>query len=651
MEERNKEMIKSPPDKYLKYNNYSNKKTNNLVRSHTQSHDYKSPRNYPYKNGNIMNNYDNFELNLINDKYDNEINYYNKDNSIKMNIIQNDYNNNILSKSSNNYTGAYSYLFMNKKNNILSNNIRINKASKEFSILKDSQEGNNEINMKYFDKNNRNSKNSKNNYNSYNNGMRSKTKSKSKYQSTSNVYSNDNVNRMRNKSAKNNIKYNKYYNNELIENMDKYNGDDSNNNFNLEERYFIKYLNNKIEKNKNGNFSGAKSYSNINKNYFYDSINKNKNNNNEYYREYLNNNSLSLKNIKTYKNNDNDNLIYNKKNKNKNIQDINGINFNNINIGINNNNFIIDNDRGYQTYNGSFRSKTMKVNNNEILEINDIKEEDILKSKIKNPINARNEFIKRKYIIETEEDRLTTNNNNRNISKPKNINENLMKNNNLYYINNTSDDKDINYKMSISENIYRMPLNYSQSIPNNNGSNKYGTNIELKNYLKNTKTFKNSSNNKAFSIKKIKDKNNNNINNNYGLYEYNEKANNMYDNPQIKNNSKNYVTNPVIKNRDNDHNPFNTIYKSQRIYKYDNGIDNPQMYSTQYRNNNKNEKINNKNNLDINHFKGNNHIDYHKKLDLIKNRTKNLLNLYSKLLKQQTIFNINESMHNNTNNH
>ena len=57
--------------------------------------------------------------------------------------------------------------------------------------------------------------------------------------------------------------------------------------------------------------------------------------------------------------------------------------------------------------------------------------------------------------------------------------------------------------MSISENIYRMPLNYSQSIPNNNGSNKYGTNIELKNYLKNTKTFKNSSNNKAFSIKKI----------------------------------------------------------------------------------------------------------------------------------------------------
>ena len=75
------------------------------------------------------------------------------------------------------------------------------------------------------------------------------------------------------------------------------------------------------------------------------------------------------------------------------------------------------------------------------------------------------------------------------------------------------------------------------------------------------------------------------------------------------------------------------------------------MYSTQYRNNFKNEKINNKNNLDINQFKGNNHIDYHKKLDLIKNRTKNLLNLYSKLLKQQAIFNINENLHNNTYNH
>jgi hypothetical protein len=226
-----------------------------------------------------------------------------------------------------------------------------------------------------------------------------------------------------------------------------------------------------------------------------------------------------------------------------------------------------------------------------------------------------------------------------------------MKNNNLYNVNITSDDKNINYKVPISENIYRMPQNYSQSIPNNNGNNKYGTNIELKNYLKNTKTFKNSSNNKAFSIKKIKDKNKNNINNNYGLYDYNEKANNMYDNPQIKNNSKNYFTNPVIKNRDNNHNPFNTIYKSQRIYKYENGIDNPQMYSTQYRNNFKNEKIINKNNLDINQFKGNNQIDYHKKLDLIKNRTKNLLNLYSKLLKQQAIFNINENLHNNTYNH
>lgn len=641
MEERNQQIIKSPPDNYLKYNNYINKKSNNLIRSHTYSHDYKSPRNYSYKNGNSMNNYDNFELNIINDNYDNGINYYNKDNSIKMNIIQNDYNNNILSKSSNNYIGTYSSIFMNKNNNNMSSNIRINKASKEFSNLKDSKEEKEEINMQYYDKNNRNSKNSKS---SNNNGIRSKTKSKSKYQKESN----DNANRMRNKSAKNNIKYNKYYNNELIDNMDKYNGDDSNNNFNLEERYFIKYLNNKIEKNKNGYFLGAKSYSNMNKNYFYDSINKNKNIN-EYNREYLNKNSLSLKSIKTYKDcdNDNDNLIYNKKNKNKNIQDINGINFNNINIGINNNNFIIDNERRYQTYNGSFRSKTMKVNTNDILELNDIEEEDILKAKNKNPINARNEYIKGKYIIETEDDRFTTNNK-RNNSKSKNINnyhnENIMKNSNLYNINNTSDDKKINNKMSISENIYRMPLNYSQNIPSNNGNNKYGTNIELKNYLKNTKTFNNSSNNKKLSI------NNNNINNNYKFYDYNEKGNNMYDNPQMKNNSKNVITNPVIKNRENNHYPFNTIYKSQRIYKYENGIDNPQMYSTQYRNSFKTEKINNKNNLDINQFKGN-HGDYHKKLDLIKNRTKNLLNMYSHLLKQQVIFNVNENMHNNTYNH
>lgn len=636
MDERNKE-VKSPPDNYSKFNNYINKKANNLIKSHTYSHDYKSPKNYPYKNGNIMNNYDNFDLNIINDNYDNGINYYNKENSIKMNIIQNEYNNNILSKSSNNYMGGYSSIFMNKKNNSMSNNIRINKTSREFSNLKDS---NKEKNIQILDKNGKNC----------NNGMRSKPKSKSKYQSTSNVLSNEHEKKIRNKSARNNIKFNKYYNNELIDNMDKYNEDNFNNNYNLEERYFIKYLNNKIDKNKNGNFSGAKSYSNMNKNYFYDSTNKNKNEYNN--REYLNQNSLSLKNIKTYKDsdNDNDNLIYNKNNKtiNKNIEDVNGINFNNINIGINNNNFIIDNDKRYQTYNGSFRSKTLKVNHNDILEINDIKKEDLLKTKNKNPINKRKEFIKGKYIIETEDDRFASNNN-RNMSKPKNTNnfynENIMKNKYLYNANNISDDKDLNYNRPISGSIYRMPLNYSQSIHNNNGSNKYGTNIELKNYLKSTRTFNNTSNSK-----KSQEINNSSINNNYELYDYNVKTINMYENSPMKNKSKNVVTNPVIKNRDSNHNPFNTIYKSQRIYKYENGINNSQRNSLQHRNNFKNEKINNKNNLDTNLFKGN-YIDYHTKLDLIKNRTKNLLNMYSNLLKQKIIFSINESIHNNIYNH
>ena len=118
--------MEEPIDEYIQYNNYMNRKTINLGRSNTHSYDYNSPNNLIYKNGNVMNNYNNINLNILNN-YNEGVNYYNQ-NNIKMDMNDFEDNNNILSKSSSNYYGQYSNLLMNKKNNS-SNNIKINKGS------------------------------------------------------------------------------------------------------------------------------------------------------------------------------------------------------------------------------------------------------------------------------------------------------------------------------------------------------------------------------------------------------------------------------------------------------------------------------------------------------------------------------------------
>ena len=65
LEEQNLNNMEEPMDDYIQYNNYMNRKTTNLGRSNTHSYDYNSPNNLIYKNGNVMNNYNNINLNII----------------------------------------------------------------------------------------------------------------------------------------------------------------------------------------------------------------------------------------------------------------------------------------------------------------------------------------------------------------------------------------------------------------------------------------------------------------------------------------------------------------------------------------------------------------------------------------------------------
>ena len=538
--------------------------------------------------------------------------------------------NNLLSKSSNNYNGMYSTSVINKKNNknTMINNNKISKGLKE---SKDQlEELKKEINaLKYNDKNN--------DINKYN-GISSKTK-KQKYQNVFNDNCVTNSNKIRNKSNRNNNIYN---NNEIIYNVGKYKNNNINAIKNIEEEY-NNYIYNKNEKNKNIILSNANSYKNIIKtnNYLSDSLNKN---------EYI---------PKDYRQNNNyDNYIYNKRNKN--------INFNNINIGINNNNFIIDNNnKAYQTYNGSFGPKTLKVDMDDNLNINNSNtyksrelnmQQDIIKDtkKFSKSLNKRNDFLKGKFIIETENDR----NNIKNRNKSKDVNINIKKDNNnfnnlntnFFYNSNshTLDGKNSKYNISLSKKNYSIPLYYSQNINTKDKNNKNEKRLNSYNTYSDGNIFNKTGSSKKNNSNRNSDKKDDK---NSEFFNYNDGINNCDDeitSEKIKKND-NLKMNTMNKNTKN-----NILYNlnsfSQRNNNYENGNNN-QLYESK---NNviKTERINNKNNnVNINQIK-NNKIEYKNKLDNIKLRMKGLLNIYNYLLTNKINFDINGNFNyrNNNNN-
>ena len=228
--------------------------------------------------------------------------------------------------------------------------------------------------------------------------------------------------KIRNKASynynnKENIKYNNYFNEKKVE----------------EEK--DDYLNLKLGKNK------IKSQYNSKTNSFNYINNNNLYNNHNYFLKYYKKENIKDSSIngseilKTFENKD-----YDKYEKNDNIHNIN---YNNINIGINNNNFIIESEasKDYNKYSSPFLYKDIKWNPNKI--------------KKENTFN-RNKFYNPKYFYNTE------GNNNYN---------NTNKINNYLFTNYVSYKNKTKFKSFSSENNYKYDGDDFIDIKNYNSLN------------------------------------------------------------------------------------------------------------------------------------------------------------------------------------
>ena len=621
IEDKNNGPILTPNNNMLQYN-YLNANINNLYKSKLNFYGV-SPKNYTFDSDSNVINY--------NDK--NDIYFSNKLDILKMSEKEiNDLNKIELSKSTSNFNTPYSFSSINLNSNKDINNVDINQELKNFNI-------NNNYNNYYITRKNEVLKSgnesktqtqveSKKEINIYKNFNKNETNKNSEIISKpkKNVYNNNinnnsiNINKIRNKSTKN-----------IINNYNIYNINDFDNNKHKLEDYKDYYDNlinnddegkNNDEKTRNQFNINSNSYSSINKEYLC-SINKKRNTyiSNDYINKKDKMNTIPINNMKIYKNNineidDNDNDNQNKDNKNQNINNINGINFNNINIGINNNNFIIDNNlsNGYNTYSGSFISKPIKVNvntsgnfnNNEMIEIKDIKKEnrDLLNDKniIKNKkyINRRNKSQTSNLIIKTEEEpNLSLKRN-----KSKSIYTNINKNNIL-------NDKDLyNYNLEEKKKNFGISsYNYVDSKSNlsskNNNNNISSNNFSQTTYIKKSSKNNIGKNNEYFIYRdKL-----NNLNEEISLKR--KKLNNLID--ENYNFNYNSNTNSIIKNKKNMNN--NQIYISKNNYI-------------------KSERIINKSKINDSDYKKNNY-EYQNKLDNIKSRMVKVLDIYSILLENK----------------
>ena len=283
-------------------------------------------------------------------------------------------------------------------------------------------------------------------------------------------------------------------------------------------------------------------------------------------------------------------------------------------------------------------------------------QQDMIKDtkKFSKSLNKRNDFLKGKFIIETENDR----NNIKNRNKSKDVNINIKKDNNnfnnlntnFFYNSNshTLDGKNSKYNISLSKKNYSIPLYYSQNINTKDKNNKNEKRLNSYNTYSDGNIFNKTGSSKKNNSNRNSDKKDDK---NSEFFNYNDGINNCDDeitSEKIKKND-NLKMNTMNKNTKN-----NILYNlnsfSQRNNNYENGNNN-QLYESK---NNviKTERINNKNNnVNINQIK-NNKIEYKNKLDNIKLRMKGLLNIYNYLLTNKINFDINGNFNyrNNNNN-
>ena len=563
---------------YIHYN-YMNSTLNNTNKSKLNSYKYMSPKNNTF-DSNLKYNFSSLNEN-----------YLNKNNSIKINDNAGDEDSIEFSKSTNNFNTQYTFSSKNINNNRSSNSIINNNNNNSSNILNyyivrknEFLNSNKEFNSSINQIENPRQQNYIRTQDS--NEIESKQKQNMKTIYYDNI--NNSFNKSKDKSTRNNLYH--YYGYDF----------DSNRANKIEEykNYYDNLINddedNEKEKLHFSNKINANSYTNLNREHLYKSIDRKEN-------DYMND-------VRIFKNKNYNNIIEDNKNKEiSNNQNINGINFNNINIGINNNNFILDNNlnNGYKTYYGSFTSKPIKVNvstsnnfrENDIIEIKD--EDSLLKdisniSKSKKKyINKRNKSQNSKLIVKTEEDQ----NVNLERSKTKSIYNKIKINKNQLYNNNKDEEKSnygvlsYNYHKNKDElfNNYFLPKKDSNEKSNYN--NAKNNNIFLKTIYE-----------KKLSDNSIK---------NDEYFKFNDELNNLNDDMDLKDENDNsyHNLNSIINNK---------AYNNNQIYesKYNQSISDRIMH--------KNNDIKNKN-------------SYKNKLENIKSRVTNLLDIYQVLLNDKII--------------
>ena len=581
-EEKSNDAILIPYNKnnnnYIHYN-YMNSTLNNTNKSKINSYKYISPKS------------NTFDSNLkYNFSSSNEI-YLNKNNSIKINDNDADEDNIEFSKSTNNFNTQYTFSSKNLNNNISSN-----------SIISNNNNNNNILNYYIVRKNeflnsNKEFNSSKNQIESpsqqnYINTQNSNEIESKQKQNMKTIYYdsiNNSFNKSKDKSTRNNLYHYYAY-------------DFDNNRANKIEEYKNYYDNliNDGEDNEKTKLHfntkvNANSYTNLNREHLYKSIDRKEN-------DYMND-------VRIFKNKNYNNII--EDNKSKEIstnQNINGINFNNINIGISNNNFILDNNinNGYKTYYGSFISKPVKVNvntsnnfrDNDIIEI---KDEDSLLKDISDPsknkkkyINKRNKSQNSKLIVKTEEDQ----NANLERSKTRSIYNKIKINKNLLYNNNKDEEKSNYGVLSYNYHKNKDELFNNYFLPKKELNDKFNYND-----MNNDNIFLKTSNEK---------KNSDNTTKNDDYFKFNDELNNLNDDMDLKDeNDKSYQNlNSLINNKKSYNN--NQIYES----KYSQSITDRIIH--------KSNEIKNKD-------------SYKNKLENIKIRVTNLLDIYQVLLNDKII--------------
>jgi len=563
---------------YIHYN-YMNSTLNNTNKSKLNSYKYMSPKNNTF-DSNLKYNFSSLNEN-----------YLNKNNSIKINDNAGDEDSIEFSKSTNNFNTQYTFSSKNINNNRSSNSIINNNNNNSSNILNYYIVRKNEFlnsNKEFNSSINQIENPRQQNYIRTQDSNEIESKQKQNMKTIYYDNNNNSFNKSKDKSTRNNLYH--YYGYDF----------DSNRANKIEEykNYYDNLINddedNEKEKLHFSNKINANSYTNLNREHLYKSIDRKEN-------DYMND-------VRIFKNKNYNNIIEDNKNKEiSNNQNINGINFNNINIGINNNNFILDNNlsNGYKTYYGSFTSKPIKVNvstsnnfrENDIIEIKD--EDSLLKdisniSKSKKKyINKRNKSQNSKLIVKTEEDQ----NVNLERSKTKSIYNKIKINKNQLYNNNKDEEKSnygvlsYNYHKNKDElfNNYFLPKKDSNEKSNYN--NAKNNNIFLKTIYE-----------KKLSDNSIK---------NDEYFKFNDELNNLNDDMDLKDENDNsyHNLNSIINNK---------TYNNNQIYesKYNQSISDRIIH--------KNNDIKNKN-------------SYKNKLENIKSRVTNLLDIYQVLLNDKII--------------